>query len=59
MGDEIGMSNIKFDTIDEYNDVMTINWYELTKQEGGDLDKFIASHKLCGRDNARTPNTMG
>jgi oligo-1,6-glucosidase len=55
MGDEIGMSNIKFDTIDEYNDVMTINWYELTKQEGGDLDKFIASHKLCGRDNARTP----
>ncbi len=55
MGDEIGMSNIKFDDINDYQDLMTINWYELTKQEGGDLDAFIESHKLCARDNARTP----
>jgi oligo-1,6-glucosidase len=55
MGDEIGMSNIKFDNIKDYRDLMTLNWYELTKQEGGDLDAFMASHKLCARDNARTP----
>jgi len=55
MGDEIGMSNIKFDNIEDYKDLMTINWYQLTKQEGGDLDRFIESHKLCARDNARTP----
>ncbi|MFQ3251215.1 glycoside hydrolase family 13 protein [Glaciecola sp.] len=55
MGDEIGMSNIKFDKIEDYQDLMTINWYNLTKQEGGDLEEFMASHKLCARDNARTP----
>lgn len=55
MGDEIGMSNIKFDDINDYQDLMTINWYNLTKAEGGDLEKFIESHKLCARDNARTP----
>ncbi len=55
MGDEIAMANIKFDDINDYKDLMTINWYHLTKQEGGDLDVFMESHKLCGRDNARTP----
>lgn len=55
MGDEIGMSNIKFDNIEDYRDLMTINWYELTKQEGGDLEHFMESHKLCARDNGRTP----
>jgi oligo-1,6-glucosidase len=55
MGDEIGMSNIKFDNIEDYRDLMTINWYGLTKSEGGDLDKFIACHKLMARDNGRTP----
>ena len=55
MGDELGMNNIKFDSIEDYRDLMTINWYHLTKAEGGDLDKFMASHKLCARDNARTP----
>jgi len=55
MGDELGMNNIKFDNIEDYKDLMTINWYHLTKAEGGDLDKFMESHKLCARDNARTP----
>lgn len=55
MGDEIGMTNAKFNSIDQYNDLMTINWYNLTKQEGGDLNKFIEAHKLSARDNARTP----
>lgn len=55
MGDEIGMTNIKFTNISDYKDIMTLNWYALTKQEGGDLEQFIASHQLCARDNARTP----
>ena len=55
MGDEIGMSNIKFDNIEDYRDLMTINWYHLTKAEGGDTDALIESHKMTGRDNARTP----
>ena len=55
MGDELGMSNIKFDNIEDYRDLMTINWYHLTKAEGGDLDKFMESHKIRARDNGRTP----
>jgi len=55
MGDEIGMTNAKFDSIDDYDDLMTINWYNLTLAEGGDGQKLLESHKLSGRDNARTP----
>ena len=36
MGDEIGMTNARFESIEDYNDLMTINWYKLTEQEGGD-----------------------
>lgn len=54
-GDELGMTNIKFDHIEDYRDIETINWYHLTKNEGGDSKKFIESHKITGRDNGRTP----
>lgn len=55
MGDEIGMTNIKFDHIEQYRDLMTINWYKLVEEEGGDLNEFLESHKISARDNARTP----
>nr|WP_299337537.1 alpha-glucosidase [Allomuricauda sp.] len=55
MGDEIGMANIKFDNIEDYRDIETINWYHLTEREGGDLDHFMESHKISARDNGRTP----
>ena len=55
MGDEIGMTNIRFNSIDDYQDLMTINWYRLVEQEGGDTQALIDSHKMTGRDNARTP----
>ena len=55
MGDEIGMTNIKFDRIEDYQDIMTRNWYRLVEREGGDTQAFLDSHKMTGRDNARTP----
>ncbi len=55
MGDEIGMTNIKFERIEDYQDLMTINWYNLYEQEGGDTQAFLESQKITGRDNARTP----
>ncbi|MEM6895394.1 MAG: alpha-glucosidase [Bacteroidota bacterium] len=55
MGDEIGMTNIKFDRIEAYRDIETINWYNLTAKEGGDIDHFMESHKISARDNGRTP----
>lgn len=55
MGDELGMSNIKFDNIDDYRDIETLSWYNVTKDKGGDLNEFMESHKITGRDNGRTP----
>ncbi len=54
-GDELGMTNIRFDKIEDYRDIMTINLHKLIASEGGDLDEFMESQKLIGRDNGRTP----
>lgn len=54
-GDELGMTNIKFDKIEDYRDLETINWYHLVKKEGGDPEALLESHKTSARDNARTP----
>lgn len=54
-GDEIGMSNIKFNTIEDYRDIESINMYHQIKNNNGDLDEFIESQKITARDNGRTP----
>ena len=54
-GDELGMSNIRFDTIDDYNDVDTRNAYFGLKQKGGDLAAFLENKKQTSRENSRTP----
>ncbi|MCP9612789.1 glycoside hydrolase family 13 protein [Coprobacter tertius] len=54
-GDEIGMSNIKFDHIEDYNDIDTRNHYYGIKSTGGDTAKYLELQKQIARDNARTP----
>lgn len=54
-GDELGMTNIRFDNIEDYRDIMTINLHKLIASEGGDPDEFMESQKIIGRDNGRTP----
>ena len=55
-GDELGMTNIKFDKIEDYRDIETIAAYNQLKNEGGDLKQFIEDQKTGGaRDNGRTP----
>lgn len=54
-GDEIGMTNIRFENISDYRDINTINRYELLKQQGVDEATFIENEKEASRDNARTP----
>lgn len=54
-GDELGMNNIKFDSIDDYRDVETINMYQQIKNNDGDLDAFLSAQKIMARDNGRTP----
>jgi len=54
-GDELGMTNVKFDRIDDYRDIETINMYKQIEASGGDLQQFLEAQKLSARDNSRTP----
>lgn len=54
-GDELGMTNIRFNSIEDYNDVDTRNKYTALQQSGGNLKAFIELKKQTSRDNGRTP----
>ncbi|HEY0827346.1 MAG TPA: alpha-glucosidase [Bacilli bacterium] len=55
-GEEIGMTNVKFHSIDEYKDVETLNYYrEAVHERGISPEQAMASIYVKGRDNARTP----
>ncbi|CCV65711.1 putative alpha amylase [Paracholeplasma brassicae] len=55
-GEEIGMTNYPFKTIDDFNDVSVKTTYALEKSRGNtDLDRFIGFTAKRSRDNARTP----
>ena len=54
-GDELAMTNTGFSTIEDYNDVITLNEYQYQKNIGGDLKKFMANVMFNSRDNGRTP----
>jgi oligo-1,6-glucosidase len=54
-GDELGMVNPRFESIDEYQDVDTRNKYEGLKLRGGDLQEFLEDQKQTSRENGRTP----
>lgn len=55
-GEEIGMTNVHFDSIDEYRDIETLNMYrEKVIELGEDEEKVMQSIYIKGRDNARTP----
>jgi oligo-1,6-glucosidase len=54
-GDEIGMSNIRFDKISDYRDIESINMYKQIKRNKGDVKRFLENQKESARDNSRTP----
>jgi oligo-1,6-glucosidase len=54
-GDELGMTNIYFNKIEDYRDVQTLNEYAYQKKIGGNLRAYIESIKFFSRDNSRTP----
>ena len=55
-GEEIGMTNVAFDSIDDYRDVETLNIYkEVVEEKGGDPEETLKVIHAKSRDNARTP----
>ncbi|WP_332695974.1 glycoside hydrolase family 13 protein [Halalkalibacter lacteus] len=54
-GQEIGMTNVKFNSIEEYNDVADKNMYRYKREEGVSHKEIMELIWASSRDNSRTP----
>ncbi|PAB59077.1 glycoside hydrolase family 13 protein [Anaeromicrobium sediminis] len=54
-GQEIGMTNVEFNCINEYNDVRTKNMYHIDKEKGIPHKEIMKNIGPSSRDNSRTP----
>lgn len=54
-GEEIGMTNVAFTTIDEYRDIETLNFFREKLANGASKGEVMAAIHRTSRDNARTP----
>ncbi len=54
-GDEIGMTNIALDSLDESRDIETQNGWREAEKTGQTESEFLKVANHAGRDNARTP----
>lgn len=54
-GEEIGMTNVKFESIEQYQDVETLNMFREKRSFGVPTEDIMNSIYVKGRDNARTP----
>ncbi|MBU9712877.1 alpha,alpha-phosphotrehalase [Evansella tamaricis] len=54
-GEEFGMTDPKFDSISQYRDVETFNYYEIMKKQGVSEKDIMDIIKRKSRDNSRTP----
>jgi len=55
-GEEIGMTNVAFESIEDYRDIETCNMYrEYVEERGYDPQAVLVTIHAKSRDNARTP----
>lgn len=54
-GQEIGMTNVQFPSIDDYDDVAVKNMYRLKREEGVSHEDIMEIIWATSRDNSRTP----
>lgn len=54
-GEEIGMTNAYFTSIDQYRDVESIHYYDILKERGMSEDLVYETLRQRSRDNSRTP----
>ncbi|MBY9078602.1 alpha-glucosidase [Paenibacillus sp. HN-1] len=54
-GEEIGMTNAAFQSIEDYRDVETLNYYEEQRNNGVPEEEIMKAIHKKSRDNARTP----
>lgn len=54
-GEEIGMTNANFASIDQYRDVESLNYYRILQQQGKTAAEAMETVAQRSRDNGRTP----
>ncbi|MEN1985929.1 glycoside hydrolase family 13 protein [Paenibacillus hubeiensis] len=54
-GQEIGMTNVAYPSIDDYNDVADRNLYQIKREEGMSHEEIMNIIWASSRDNSRTP----
>jgi alpha-glucosidase len=54
-GQEIGMTNVQFPSIDDYDDVAIKNLYEIRRENGVSHEEIMEFIWATSRDNSRTP----
>lgn len=54
-GEELGMTNAYFDSIEQYRDVESLNYYEIMIKQGKSKEEALEILAARSRDNARTP----
>ncbi|MFC0524257.1 alpha,alpha-phosphotrehalase [Pontibacillus salicampi] len=54
-GEEFGMTNPKFDTIEHYRDVEALNMYKILQEKGKSKEEVLEILAQKSRDNSRTP----
>ena len=54
-GEEIGMTNYPFETLDQVEDIESLNYAREALEKGVSMEEIMDSIRVIGRDNARTP----
>ncbi len=54
-GEELGMTNVPFDRIEDFRDIESVNYYRGAMAAGADPQAVLAGLRIKSRDNARTP----
>lgn len=54
-GEELGMTNVRYHSIEEYDDIDTKNYYRTMLAEGASEEEALAEAQIISRDNGRTP----
>ena len=54
-GQEIGMENVSFESIDQYDDISTLEEYRVAIKSGLSEEQALETVKCYSRDNARVP----
>jgi oligo-1,6-glucosidase len=54
-GDELGMTNFPFTSIEQFNDIESVNHFHESVAQGEDPSDVLAALRVMSRDNSRTP----